>query len=46
MFQNLIVVGDSNYEIDAGIALCAIIEKCVLKTVKLTEAPNVSELLK
>lgn len=32
---NLVVIGDSKYEMDAGEMLCKSTEKCVMKTIKL-----------
>ena len=32
---NLVVIGDSTYEMDAGELLCKSIEKCIVKTIKL-----------
>ena len=43
---NLVVVGDSLYEIEAGHALSKQIEKCLFKTVKLAEQPTPQELIK
>lgn len=43
---NLIVIGDSDFEIEAGVNLSQSIEKCLIKTVKLSEAPTENELLK
>lgn len=43
---NLIVVGDSKYEMEAAESLGKTIEKCVLKSVKLSDAPSPTELIK
>jgi len=43
---NLIVVGDQNYEIEAARIFGAQLEKCLVKTVKLSENPLPSELIK
>lgn len=43
---NLIVIGDSRFEIDAGVTLSQNIEKCLIKTVKLSETPTANELIK
>ena len=40
------VVGDSKYEMEAAEHLGKTIEKCVLKSVKLSEAPSPTELIK
>jgi hypothetical protein len=46
LITNLIVVGDSKYEMEAAETLSRTIEKCVLKSVKLSEAPSTTELIK
>jgi hypothetical protein len=43
---NLIVVGDSKYEMEAGEELCKQTEKCVVKSIKMSEAPTINELIK
>lgn len=43
---NLVVVGDSKYEMEAGEELCKQTEKCVIKSIKLSENPSINELIK
>jgi hypothetical protein len=42
---NLVVIGDSNYEMDAGELLSKTLDKSVVKTIKLKQAPSSSELI-
>ena len=46
MVTNLIVVGDSMNEMNAGQNLAKKLPHCVLKLIKLTEQPNARELIK
>lgn len=46
VITNLIVIGDALYEIEAGLSLSKSIEKCLIKTVKLSELPTAQELIK
>ncbi|CDW73777.1 UNKNOWN [Stylonychia lemnae] len=46
LITNLIVIGDQNNDIQAGIDLSKQIGKCLLKSIKLSEQPGISELLK
>lgn len=43
---NLIVIGDSSFEIDAALAIGHLFPKAVVKTVKFREAPTPEELVK
>lgn len=43
---NLVVVGDSKYEMEAGEELCKQTEKCVVKSIKMSESPSIGELIK
>ena len=40
------MIGDSKLEIEAGVSLSHSIEKCLIKTVKLSEQPSSNELIK
>ena len=46
MLTNLIVMGDAEYEMDAGEALAKTLERCLVKSVKMQEFPTPEELLK
>jgi hypothetical protein len=46
IITNLVVVGDSKYEMEAGDLLCKQTDKCIIKTVKLNESPSTQELIK
>jgi hypothetical protein len=41
-----VVIGDAKYEIEAGVFLSKTIEKCLIKTVKLSEYPTAKEVIK
>ena len=43
---NLIVIGDSKYEMEAGELLSKKTEKCIIKSIKLNECPSTQELIK
>lgn len=43
---NMVVIGDSKYEMEAGEEFCKNSEKCIVKSVKLSEAPSSTELIK
>lgn len=43
---NLIVIGDSKYEMEAAEELSKLMDKCVVKQIKLSESPSPNELIK
>lgn len=43
---NLIVMGDADYEMEAGQKLSESLDHCVLKQIKMKEGPSPDELIK
>ncbi len=46
LVTNLIVMGDQDFEIEAGLKLSQQIEKCLYKSIKLSQSPSQAELIK